>query len=72
VDGRFWHGKGGLPKANREWWREKLRRNVARDRRANRALKAIGWLPWRVDAEFAKRNPAVTALLVWRELERRR
>ena len=30
VDGCFWHGcpeHGVIPKSNREWWTEKLRRN---------------------------------------------
>ena len=45
VDGAFWHGKPGrrLPKTNREFWRAKFRRNRARDRKANRVLKALGW-----------------------------
>lgn len=43
VDGDFWHGRCGLPKTNTEWWAEKFRRNVARDRRQNAALRAMGW-----------------------------
>lgn len=46
VDGCFWHScpiHGVCPKANQEWWREKLARNVIRDRETDRALQAAGW-----------------------------
>jgi len=46
VDGCFWHccpEHGNVPRANREWWIEKLERNVARDRRNDRELEAAGW-----------------------------
>ena len=48
VDGCFWHRcpkHGGTPKANREWWVEKLEGNVGRDRRKDEELQGIGWLP---------------------------
>ena len=47
VDGCFWHRcprHGVLPKANRDWWREKLDRNVERDRRKDGELEDLGWL----------------------------
>ena len=46
VDGCFWHRcpeHGVLPKANRDWWREKLDRNVSRDRLKDEELVALGW-----------------------------
>jgi len=46
VDGCFWHAcpdHGVLPKNNREWWREKLERNVTRDREKDEELDALGW-----------------------------
>lgn len=46
VDGCFWHRcplHGTDAKANAEWWRIKLDANVARDRRNDAALAAIGW-----------------------------
>ena len=46
VDGCFWHAcpeHGNLPKANGAWWQEKLRQNVARDRRNDRELRDAGW-----------------------------
>ena len=48
VDGCFWHQcpeHGVMPKANREWWRAKLEGNTERDRRKDRALLELGWLP---------------------------
>lgn len=48
VDGCFWHccpEHGVTPKANREWWVEKLEGNVDRDRRKDEELQGIGWLP---------------------------
>ena len=48
VHGCFWHrhttcSKATMPKSNREFWREKFNANVARDARAIRELKNLGW-----------------------------
>lgn len=48
VHGCFWHGhacKRGAraPKTNAEYWREKIARNKARDKKNAAALKALGW-----------------------------
>jgi len=46
VDGCFWHGcpeHGTSPKANAEWWSEKLARNVARDADTDEYLTSQGW-----------------------------
>jgi DNA mismatch endonuclease (patch repair protein) len=48
VHGCFWHGhdcKRGarLPQNNAAYWRAKIARNVARDRRVRKDLKALGW-----------------------------
>lgn len=51
VDGCFWHAcpeHGNLPKANREWWRQKLATNVQRDRVTEKALSERGWRVVRV------------------------
>lgn len=47
VDGCFWHVcsvHGRFPTANESYWTPKLRRNVERDRIADEALAAEGWL----------------------------
>ena len=46
IDGCFWHScpeHSTLPKANRTWWRQKLRTNVARDRKSDEMLSELGW-----------------------------
>ena len=51
IDGCFWHScpeHATMPKANREFWEAKLRRNVERDRENDRALRAMGWTVIRV------------------------
>jgi len=51
VDGCFWHGcprHVTWPKANAAFWREKIEGNLARDRRADRTLRAAGWRVLRI------------------------
>ena len=46
VDGCFWHGcpqHGTWPRSNAEWWRNKIRINVDRDREVSKRLAANGW-----------------------------
>lgn len=51
VDGCFWHGcpkHATWPKANEDYWREKIETNRLRDRDTNERLRALGWEPVRV------------------------
>lgn len=51
VDGCFWHScpvHATVPVRNREWWKEKLATNVARDRDTDSRLTAAGWMSIRV------------------------
>jgi DNA mismatch endonuclease (patch repair protein) len=72
VMGCFWHGcpdHGTWPKANAEWWRQKLERNQARDAETMARLRAAGWLPvviWEHEAASG------AAARVARHVERRR
>ncbi|MFF3937693.1 very short patch repair endonuclease [Streptomyces phaeofaciens] len=46
IDGCFWHGcpqHATQPKSNAAWWRNKLDRNMARDRETTDHLAAQGW-----------------------------
>jgi DNA mismatch endonuclease (patch repair protein) len=48
IHGCFWHyhetcGRGRVPTRNREFWLEKLRRNVERDRRKDADLVELGY-----------------------------
>lgn len=47
VDGCFWHRcpiHGNAPKANTNYWKPKLERNVTRDRAVDAALTEAGWM----------------------------
>ncbi|GAA3484329.1 very short patch repair endonuclease [Streptomyces yanii] len=58
IDGCFWHGcpeHATQPKANSEWWRKKLDRNIARDLETTEHLTAAGWTVLR----FWEHAPAV-------------
>jgi DNA mismatch endonuclease, patch repair protein len=46
VDGCFWHGcpkHYRAPRKNVEFWKGKIDRNKARDRRVSRELRLMGW-----------------------------
>jgi DNA mismatch endonuclease (patch repair protein) len=62
VDGCFWHGcpqHGTKPKGNAAFWRKKFAANVARDRRADRALRRAGWRVLRIwEHELARKREA--------------
>src|SRR5688500_15566996 len=64
VDGCFWHGcpvHFRCPSARRDFWREKIGRNRARDRAVNRALKLRGWTVVRIwEHALTKRKTART------------
>jgi DNA mismatch endonuclease (patch repair protein) len=48
CDGDFWHGRDWATvkrklKSNREYWVEKIERNIRRDRETNNRLCSMGW-----------------------------
>lgn len=48
VHGCFWHGHKNckyfvVPKTRTKWWLEKINGNIARDKKAARELKKLGW-----------------------------
>ena len=48
IHGCFWHGHAGCPRATRpatnvSFWKRKITMNIARDEKAKRNLKALGW-----------------------------
>lgn len=49
IDSEFWHGKDWTPddkrfKTNASYWRQKITRNIERDKEVNKALKKAGWI----------------------------
>lgn len=46
IDSCFWHGckkHCKLPATNKKFWKDKIERNVARDREVNKYYKMLGW-----------------------------
>ena len=48
INGCFWHKHEGCkyfvwPKSNCEFWKDKIERNVSRDKKNYSELKALGW-----------------------------
>lgn len=63
VDGCFWHGCPRCynePRSNAEFWREKIRRNILRDKKNVRLLRAKRWRAMRI-WEHALKNDLVVA-----------
>ncbi|MFJ8710794.1 very short patch repair endonuclease [Streptomyces anulatus] len=72
IDGCFWHGcpvHATQPKSNAQWWREKLDRNMSRDRETTEHLAAAGWTVLRF---WEHETPEGAAELVAAAVERRR
>nr|WP_236808856.1 very short patch repair endonuclease [Amycolatopsis albispora] len=66
VDGCFWHScpqHAHLPRANRSWWRLKLRGIALRDRDTDARLQEAGWLVIRV---WEHEDPAEAASMIER------
>ena len=66
VHGCFWHGhdcaRGArVPKANRDYWLGKVRRNRARDAASRAALEAAGWRVETIWECALKDRPALEA-----------
>jgi DNA mismatch endonuclease, patch repair protein len=48
VHGCFWHGhqnckKSALPQTNHEFWKNKIQKNIERDKSKQKELKKLGW-----------------------------
>ncbi|WP_406483248.1 very short patch repair endonuclease [Streptomyces sp. NBC_01615] len=64
LDGCFWHGcpeHATQPKANAEWWRAKLDKNMLRDRETTQHLEDAGWTVLRF---WEHEDPATVARCV--------
>ena len=72
IDGCFWHGcpeHATQPKATAEWWRQKLDRNMTRDRETTEHLTTGGWDVLRF---WEHEAPEEVALRIAAAVERRR
>ena len=73
VDGCFWHAcpeHGVLPKNNRDWWRSKLDRNVARDGEKDAQLAKMDWITLHVWEHESPVDAADTIERLWRSRRR--
>jgi DNA mismatch endonuclease (patch repair protein) len=72
IDGCFWHScpeHGSRPRANSEWWRVKLMRNLERDRDTDRRIQDAGWLVLRV---WEHEDPAEAAARIMAAVRNRK
>src|SRR5260221_7516584 len=73
ADGCFWHCcpiHGTQPSSNQAYWRTKLERNKARDKRVTRALRKNGWRVLRVwHHELSRKNQTRLVRRIERNLE---
>lgn len=59
VDGCFWHKCPKccrLPNSNKDYWIEKIEKNVKRDKKINETLKSKGWKVIRIWEHEIKEN----------------
>ncbi|HEY6324536.1 MAG TPA: very short patch repair endonuclease [Thermoanaerobaculia bacterium] len=71
VDGCFWHScpiHGTNPKANREWWADKLAENRRRDLETNRRLRKAGW---HVERVWEHEAPAAASVRIGKVVRKR-
>ncbi len=60
VDGCFWHGCARhcrLPATNRAYWKQKVARNMARDKRVGAECRALGWRVVRLWEHAVRADP---------------
>jgi DNA mismatch endonuclease, patch repair protein len=65
VDGCFWHGhpkKCRMPKTNRRYWTDKIRRNMERDKLVTHTLKAKGWKVVRIWEDSINKSATLVRL----------
>jgi len=73
VDGGFWHGhpKKWWPGRSGPYWDTKIERNIARDRRVEGELEAMGWRVLRLWDFDVEKDPRAAANLVIDSLSER-
>ena len=84
CDGDFWHGIGWEKRGFRSWeeqfeglnnsafWREKIKRNMERDRQVNKQLKKDGWTVLRfLESEILK-HPDKDAQIIRKAINKKK
>jgi DNA mismatch endonuclease, patch repair protein len=65
VDGCFWHGhptKCRIPHSNRDYWLNKISRNISRDKLVVRTLRKNGWKVIRIWEDTVEKSSTLTLL----------
>ena len=60
VDGCFWHGCPScfrMPHSNKKYWQDKISKNMKRDKRNLRKLRALNWKVIRLREHQLKESP---------------
>jgi len=74
MDGEYWHGynwKRLGKKPTNAFWRKKLERNIARDKRVNHELRQLGWRVVRLWETQVNKKPAYCLRRIRLALKRR-
>ena len=72
VNGCFWHGHDNCsiyraPKTNSEWWKNKIGRNIKRDKERRIQLRNMGWhviTVWECQLKPAYRQQTLEGILL--------
>lgn len=71
INGCFWHGHKGckyfvLPKTRTEWWLQKIKGTMLRDKEAEIKLNVLGWkviTVWTCELKNIKKDDRLTKLI---------
>jgi DNA mismatch endonuclease (patch repair protein) len=73
VDGCFWHGcykHRSIPSSNTEYWENKIKSNIARDKHVHRKLRCLGWHVLRIWEHELEKSPQNAIRRIVRKLNR--
>ena len=73
INGCFWHGHHGCkyfvwPRSNEEFWKEKIQRNIERDKDNYERLRNLGWkviLVWECELKKQHREKTLLSLITY-------
>lgn len=70
VDGDWWHGRNYMKESHKysDFWKEKISRNMARDKNVNCHFTAIGWKVIRIWQKDLEKNPVKFTDIVLKEI----
>lgn len=71
VNGCFWHGHEGCryfvwPESNKDFWKNKIETNIARDNKKTAALESMGWkviTVWECELKSKAREQTLSCLV---------